>query len=148
MHCCNPKWSNGDNADEHEPEKAHKTVERRTQLGSNLRSLAEVELVEEEIQEPCDRARYSEYAVGGAGAEGRHHVPADKAACSFACNQCTKLIAKSQGYRCRKINTFFNKGNNRSKSSSCPKCRFSNGIINNIESSLSIAVALVMYQLH
>lgn len=117
MHCCNSKWRNGT--------KAPKTVERRTTFSSNLRSLAEVEHVEEEIQDPRNRAGYSKYAVGGAGVKRLHHVPADKAACSFACNQCTEHIEKSQGYRCQKINIFCNKGNHKSKTCSFPHCCYS-----------------------
>lgn len=123
--CCNPKWSNGANAIVHGPENVHKTVERTTKLGSNLRSLAEVELVEEEIQDPRDCAGYSKYAVGGAGVKCLHHVPTDKAACSFACNQYTQLTEKSRGYRCYKINIFSNKGNHKSDTSSCPRCCYS-----------------------
>lgn len=121
--CCDPEWSNGSNAIVHGPENVHKTVEQRTKLGSNLRSLAEVELVEEEIQDPRDCAGYSKDAVGGAGVKCLHHVPTDKAACSFACNQCT------QGYRCYKINIFSNKGNHKSDASSCPPAATRNGII-------------------
>jgi hypothetical protein len=71
----------------HEPEKASKNVKRRTEFGSNLWSLAEVEMVEEEIEDPRDCASHSKHAVGGTSANSRHHVPTDKAACSFACNQ-------------------------------------------------------------
>jgi len=63
-----------------EPEKAFPSLEGKTQLISNLRSLAEVELVIQEVQEPRDGAGHSKYAVRGARTKRRHHVAANKTA--------------------------------------------------------------------
>lgn len=87
---------------DHEPEKAFPSLEGRTQVISNLRSLAEVELVIQEVQEPRDEAGHSKYAVRGARAISLHHVAANKAARTLACNT---QLCNSRGY-CRQNRLF------------------------------------------
>ena len=62
------------------PEKDFPNLEGKTQVISNLRSLAEVDLVIQEVQEPRDSAGHSKYAVRGARTIRLHHVAANKAA--------------------------------------------------------------------
>ena len=62
------------------PEKSFTSLERRTQMISNLRSLADVKLVIQEVQEPRDGAGHSKYAVRGARSKSLHHVAANKTA--------------------------------------------------------------------
>jgi hypothetical protein len=80
-----------------ESEKAFTSLEERTQGIANLWSLAEVEPVIQEVQEPCDGAGHGKDAVRGARTKRLHHVAANKAACTPACN---KQLRKSRGY-CR-----------------------------------------------
>jgi hypothetical protein len=61
-------------------EKVFPNLEGRTQVISNLRSLADVELVIQEVQEPRDGAGHSKYAERGARTKRLHHVAANKAA--------------------------------------------------------------------
>jgi len=63
-----------------ETEKAFPSLEGRTQLISNLRSLADVKLVVQEVQEPRDGAGHSKYAVRDARTKSLHQVAANKAA--------------------------------------------------------------------
>ena len=85
-----------------EPEKAFPSLEGRTQVTSNLRSLADVELVVQEVQEPRDGAGHSKYAVRGARAKRLHHVATNKAAWTLACNT---QLCNSRGH-CRQNRLF------------------------------------------
>jgi len=62
------------------PEKAFPSLEGRAQVISNLRSLAEVELVIQEVQEPRDGAGHCKYPEGATHTKRIHHVAANKAA--------------------------------------------------------------------